>query len=463
MWEHHKHTQRIKSEERTGIIEEVLTAWLNETILLWEEFTKDAFHKIKNKIYWTHKLAKPIPSIELIERYNELIATGEMEEDLFFKKILRKRWVRSQSWVTVISLLTKFWGCPWECVYCPTFEWLPKSYIPNEPAVMRAELNKFDPIKQIHNRLRSLEITGHKIEKNDVRIIWGTWSVYPKKYQEDFIKGVYDAFNTYDEMKEHIEKSDLSTDRFATFKINEIYKAKISSSLEEAKKRNETSRCRIIWAAIETRPDWITPEEIVRLRSYGVTRVEIWYQTTFDDINELNKRGHGNKESCAATKMLKDAWMKVVAHMMPNLLWSTPDKDRESLQEIFDNQLFRPDELKIYPMMVTDMSELTQIWKDWGFTAYDDETLINLTADLEAMIPEYIRLNRTYRDIPATEILEGSKLANLRQIVEQKLEKEWRKMILKKQYFITIIMKLLMVMNIFLHLKILMIEQFLVY
>jgi len=111
---------------------------------------------------------------------------------------------------------------------------------------MRAELNKFDPIKQIHNRLRSLEITGHKIEKNDVRIIGGTWSVYPKKYQEDFIKGIYDAFNTYDEMKEYIEKSDLSTDRFATFKINELYKAKISSSLEEAKKRNETSRCRII-------------------------------------------------------------------------------------------------------------------------------------------------------------------------------------------------------------------------
>jgi elongator complex protein 3 len=73
--------------------------------------------------------------------------------------------------VTVISLLTKFFGCPGKCVYCPTFEGLPKSYIPNEPAVMRAELNKFDAILQIHNRLRALEVTGHKIEKNDVRII----------------------------------------------------------------------------------------------------------------------------------------------------------------------------------------------------------------------------------------------------------------------------------------------------
>ncbi|MCP4523868.1 MAG: tRNA uridine(34) 5-carboxymethylaminomethyl modification radical SAM/GNAT enzyme Elp3 [Candidatus Gracilibacteria bacterium] len=429
MSEHKKVDLREKTLLKTQIIEEVLESGLAATIKGGADFSKDDFHKIKNKIYGKYKLAKPIPSIELIERYNELLATGEMEESLFFKKILRKRGVRSQSGVTVISLLTKFWGCPGKCVYCPTFDGLPKSYIPNEPAVMRAELNKFDPIKQIHNRLRALEITGHKIEKNDIRIIGGTWSFYPKEYQEDFMKGIYDAFNTYDEMTKYIEKSDLSTDRFATFKINQTYKAAISSSLEEAKKLNQTSRCRIIGIAIETRPDWITPEEIARLRGYGVTRVEIGYQTTFDAINELNKRGHGNKESIQATQLLKDAGFKVVAHMMPNLLGSTPDMDKKSLAKVFDDQAFRPDELKIYPMVVTDKSELTEIWKEGGFKAYDDETLINLTADLEAMIPEYIRLNRTYRDIPATEILEGSKLANLRQIVEKKLKAEGRELI----------------------------------
>lgn len=429
MWEHGKHTIREKNIEKTKIIEELLFWWLKEIEKKKGDFTKDDFHKIKNKIYWTYKLAKPIASIELIERYNELIATWELEENLMFKKILRKRWVRSQSWVTVISLLTKFWWCPGKCVYCPTFEWLPKSYIPNEPAVMRAELNKFDPIMQIHNRLRALEITWHKIEKNDIRVIGWTWSVYPLDYQESFIKWIYDAFNTYDEMKEYIEKTDLSTDKFASFKIKETYKAKLSSSLEEAKKLNETSRCRIIWVAIETRPDWLNPEEIKRLRSYWVTRVEIWYQTTFDEINELNKRWHWNKESIEATKILKDAGFKVVAHMMPNLLGSNPEMDIKSLGRVFDDSDFRPDELKIYPMMVTDKSELTQIWKDGWFKAYDDETLIDLTATLESMVPEYIRLNRTYRDIPASEILEWSKLANLRQIVEDKLKKEWIKMV----------------------------------
>lgn len=119
--------------------------------------------------------------------------------------------------------------------------------------------------------------------------------------------------------------------------------------------------------------------------------------------------------------MLKDAGFKVCAHMMPNLLGSTPDLDRKSLKEVFDNTAYRPDELKIYPMMVTDKSELTEIWRNGGFTAYDDETLIALMADLLEMVPPYIRMNRVYRDIPAHQILHGSHLANLRQISEELL------------------------------------------
>jgi elongator complex protein 3 len=61
---------------------------------------------------------------------------------------------------------------------------------------------------------------------------------------------------------------------------------------------------------------------------------------------------------------LKNAGFKVVAHMMPNLLGSTPEKDIESLKEIFNNPDFRPDELKIYPMVVTKNSELTKLWED---------------------------------------------------------------------------------------------------
>lgn len=64
----------------------------------------------------------------------------------------------------------------------------------------------------------------------------------------------------------------------------------LSSTLEEAKIRNESAVSRVIGMAIETRPDWVDEAEIIRIRRYGVTRVEIGYQTTDDAINELNKR-----------------------------------------------------------------------------------------------------------------------------------------------------------------------------
>lgn len=68
------------------------------------------------------------------------------------------------------------------------------------------------------------------------------------------------------------------------------YAPQRSKTLEEAQKRNETASSRVVGIAIETRPDWVTPEEIATLRRYGVTRVEIGVQTTIDEINALTKR-----------------------------------------------------------------------------------------------------------------------------------------------------------------------------
>lgn len=94
------------------------------------------------------------------------------------------------------------------------------------------------------------------------------------------------------------------------------------------------------------------------------------------------------------------------------------------MKRVFDDADFRPDEMKIYPMVVTPHSELETIWKDGGFTPYEDEILIDLMADLQGLLPEYIRLNRMYRDIPADQILAGSKLANLRQLTEAKMREK---------------------------------------
>ncbi len=132
---------------------------------------------------------------------------------------------------------------------------------------MRAEFNLFDPVKQVQNRLKSLESTGHAIAKCDVRIIGGTWSFYPKEYRESVIIGLYDGHSTYPELRKCLEPTDAK-DKLFGFKVRAGYEAIASKTLEEAQKRNETAESRVIGIAIETRPDWITPEEIKQLRIY---------------------------------------------------------------------------------------------------------------------------------------------------------------------------------------------------
>ena len=74
---------------------------------------------------------------------------------------------------------------------------MPKSYLSNEPAVMRAMSVKFDPYKQVQKRLRALEINGHDIDKIELIVMGGTFSDLPKKYQYRFIKECYRAANDY--------------------------------------------------------------------------------------------------------------------------------------------------------------------------------------------------------------------------------------------------------------------------
>ncbi len=184
-----------------GLLERLIDGLVQDSKIV----TKRDFQKYSNTLYRETGVAFPFPAHELIEEYQVGIRDGRYIRDTRVWNILRKRAVRSLSGVSVISFLTKFWGCPGKCVYCPTFDTLPKSYVPNEPAVMRAVANDFDPVLQIQNRLRSLEATGHVIAKCDVRVIGGTWSFYPREYQEMVMRSIYDAHSTYTEARKHLE------------------------------------------------------------------------------------------------------------------------------------------------------------------------------------------------------------------------------------------------------------------
>lgn len=359
------------------------------------------------------KFQVPCPSnTQLLKEYHKLERKKSIIPNPALENLLRIRKVRSLSGIVVVSVLTKPFPCPGKCLYCPTQKGIPKSYLNSEPAVMRAVLNNFDPFLQVRSRLKALKIIGHPTDKVELRIIGGTWSFYPKRYQTWFIKQCFRAANE----KNSKIKSQKSKPQFKT------------QSLKNVQKINERAKHRIIGITIETRPDFVDIEEIRRLRKLGVTRVELGVQSIYDDVLKKNRRGHSIKATILATKLLKDAGFKICYQMMPNLFGADLERDEKMFGELFQNPDFQPDLLKIYPCSLLKEAPLYKWWLKGKYKPYEERELIELLKRVKEKIPVYCRLQRLVRDIPAQKIVEGpTKISNLRQIVQAELKKEGKK------------------------------------
>lgn len=354
-------------------------------------YDEDSLHRFKK--HFARKTGDALPSnIKLQKAYKELIEEG-WQGDEKLQRIIRKRKVRTLSGVSVITVLTKPYSCPGECVFCPTEPGMPKSYLSNEPGAMRAVLDDFHPKDQVKTRLKALKGQGHEREKIEMIVLGGTFSAYERRYQSNFIRALYNACNPEN-----------------------------GSSLEEAQQINESSPHKIIGLSLETRPDHITEDEIRHMRKLGCTKVQIGIQHIEDDILELNKRGETRADQVRAIRLLKDAGIKIANHLMPNLPGSSPEKDLAMIKEFYENPDFRTDQLKLYPCVVTPYSELKGWWEEGRYESYDDETMIELLIQMKQEIPRYVRLERLFRDIPGETILEGSQMTNMRQIIHDRMK-----------------------------------------
>ena len=194
-----------------------------------------------------------------------------------------------------------------------------------------------------------------------------------------------------------------------------------AATLAEAQARNETALHRNVGLVIETRPDWVTPDEVVHLRRLGVTKVQLGVQSLDDRILALNQRGHDVAAVRRAVGLLRAAGFKLHLHWMPNLLGATPESDRADFARLWSDVALRPDELKIYPCSIIEGTELFRLWREGQYRPYTDEELLDLVADCKATIPAYCRVNRVFRDIPADDIVAGVKSSNLRQLVHERM------------------------------------------
>lgn len=328
----------------------------------------------------------------LVTAYRKQVESGERLPDRELLAKIRLKPMRSLSGVTTVTVLTKPYPCPADCIFCPDYDELPVSYLPDEPGAMRALRHQFNPFNQVKSRIQALYEIGHPTDKIELLILGGSWSAYPTDYQEWFVKRCLDAMND-----------------------------EVADTLAQAQSWNETADHKNVGMVVETRPDYISPREMKKMRGLGVTKVQMGVQNLDDRIGALNKRGHTREETIQGVAWLRAAGFKIVLHWMPNLLGATLESDKEDFARLW--QYLAPDELKIYPTQLLEGTELYEYWKRGEYEPYTTQELIELIADVKPSIPRYCRVNRIVRDIPSTNVVAGNKTPSLRQDIQRELKK----------------------------------------
>src|SRR3989344_4388704 len=296
--------------------------------------------------------------------------------------------------VTPIAVMTKPKKCRHgTCLYCPSLN-VPQSYTPKSPPVLRALRLNYNPYEQVKSRLKAFQLMNHPTEKIEIIIMGGNFLEFPLKYKDNFIKEIYDALNN-----------------------------RIRKNLEQAKKLNEKAKHRCVALCIETRPDSINNKTIKQILNYGCTRVELGVQCLDDKIYKKINRGHLVKHVIEATKLLKNSGFKIGYHIMLGLPGSNPKKDIKMFKELFSNQNFKPDQLKIYPCQVIKGAALEKLYKKNLYHPYSFEDLKKILTEIMKLIPNYCRVMRIMREIPPDYLTAGILRIDLRKDINEELKK----------------------------------------
>lgn len=384
----------------------------------------------------------------------------DAELDELIVKTLQVKPRRTASGVATITVVTKPAPCKSNCLYCPNDIRMPKSYLTDEPACQRAERNYFDPYLQVVSRLKALTEMGHATDKVEIIVLGGSWSDYSRGYQIWFITELFRALNDEGvcldraaELREYYAQAGLEQDpdllaeassaiqrRICEGELSynkafeqfygaspvwqrlEASQASTIEELEVEQKRNESAQHRVVGLVVETRPDTLSVESLCLLRRLGCTKVQIGVQSIDEKVIGLNRRTTSSQEVARAFELLRLFGFKIHAHYMLNLYGSNPCMDRQGYLEFMSDPAYIPDEVKLYPCVLVGGTGLEELCQKGEWRPYDDETLIELLADLVLETPEYSRISRMIRDISAHDIMAGSKKTNLRQAVEDRVQ-----------------------------------------
>src|SRR3989344_2761991 len=332
---------------------------------------------------------------------------------------IKSKPVRTISGVAPVAIMTKPEDCPHgTCTFCcggpeSYFGDVPQSYTGNEPASMRAIRNKFDPYLQVFNRLEHYILMKHFPNKVELIIMGGTFPSYEIEYQDEFITYALKAMNDFSEI--FFDNDELNFSKFKEFfelpheignreiiqKVQEkLLLLKEKSTLEKEQLRNETSKIRCTVMNVETKPDWCFETHLNQMLKIGATRVEIGIQTLYDKILRITNRGHNLQDTIKAIQL-------------------TEEMDINNFKQLFEDENYKPDALKIYPCMVMPGTPLYLQYKNNQFKPLNTDEAADLLLKVKPLIPKFCRVMRIQRDIPTKVTIDGVNITNFRQYLHE--------------------------------------------
>jgi elongator complex protein 3 len=383
-----------------------------ENIVHAQPKTKAEFDVIRRRSASALGINQP-PNRSILRAYHTLVKKKRIKAHPAIEHFFTKAGIRSTSGIAVVTSLVKPYACPGKCVYCPTEVRMPKSYIASEPAAARSLRLDFNPYHLMQKRIDVLEKNGHPVDKIEYIVKGGTWNAYPLKYQYWYI---LESFKACNNLSRRVRAPHTNESHWDKRSLKDLI-----AEVEKEQRYNERAAYRIIGITLETRPDAITPKTIYHMRLQGCTRIELGLQAPDDDILALIQRGHTVEEFHRAIWLLRCAGFKVDLHFMPDLPGTTPDHDIAMYTTLFDDPTLKPDMVKIYPNTVIKSAELYQWFLDGRYKSYGSEELFRALLEMKRRTPRYCRISRLIRDIPATEIEDGNKTTNLREVLAHKL------------------------------------------
>ena len=359
----------------------------------------------------------------------DILEFAKPEEKEIVSGILKKKPTRTMSGVAIVAVMCHPHKCPHgRCFYCPESDIAPPSYTGEEPAALRGRMYEFHPYIQCFNRLKQLKKIGHPIDKVELIIMGGTFPSRDLCYQEWFVSQCLKAMTDFGliiENKPTNYEYNLDYDEIRSFEegVLKTYSPNDYVLIDDVLKANENSKVRCVGMTFETRPDYCKKDHINRMLDFGVTRVELGVQTLSDELYTKIKRGHKIADVIESNQLLRDSAIKVAMHMMPGL-FADEKQDLKMFKQLFSDENFKPDMLKIYPCLVTKGSELYDLWENGEYAPYTDEEAVELIVKIKKILPKWVRTMRIQRDIPSTLIEAGVKKSNLGELVYNRLDEE---------------------------------------